>query len=221
LLEVRHPGLERSYDQAKEVFGGRYPVTLLSGYSSLGKRARRELARQFHSKPALFLGTKALLSLCRSSDVGLVGWLDVDIEGWKADYAARAECFRTVWLSCWTGEEPDRRRIVVQSRKPKRGWQVGLEAGFTFFWEWELSERKALGLPPFIHLSEIAGEYELLSKIRKALESAGLEVFSGTRALDSLQVKIQGLEKFRALLAPFFAVKPGFQDYPKISLDFE
>ena len=221
LLEVRHPGLERSYDQAKGVFGGRYPVSLLSDYSSFGKRARRELARQFQTKPALVLGTRALLSLCRSSDVGLVGWLDIDIEGWKADYGARAEGFRTIWLSCWTGIEPDRRRIVVQSRKPKLGWQVGLEAGFTFFWERELSERKELGLPPFRHLSEIAGGSELLSTIRKALESDGLEVFSGTRAVESLQVKLQGFEKFRALLAPFFAVKQGFQDYPKISLDFE
>jgi len=221
MLQARHPGLERSYDQARGIFGDRYPVSLHSDYSRLGKRARRELARQFQAGPALVLGTRALLSLCRSSDVGLVGWLDVDIEGWKADYTARAEGFRTVWLSCWTGKEPDTRRIVVQSRKPKRGWQIALEAGFDFFWERELFERKVLGLPPFMHLSEIAGKGEILSEIRKKLENEGLEVFSGTKATESVQVKLEGLERFRCLLAPFFAVKPGFQDYPKISLDFE
>lgn len=221
LLEVRHPGLERSFEQAKGVFGNRYPVSLLSDYSGLGKKARKDLARKFQAVPALLLGTRALLPLCRSMDVGLIGWLDVDIEGWKPDYAARAEGFRTVWLSCWTGNEPDSRKIVLQSRKPKQGWQRGLEAGFTFFWERELSERKTLGLPPFRHLSEIAGDSELLSMIRKTLEIDGLEVFSGTRTVESLQVKLEGLEKFRGLLAPFFTVKPGFQDYPKISLDFE
>lgn len=221
LLEVRHPGLEMSYGQAREIFGERYPLFLLSDYAGFGKRARREIARQLQAGPALFLGTRALLSLCRSLDVGLVGWLDVDIEGWKPDYAARAEGFRVVWLSCWTGKKPDSRRIVLQSRKPKQGWQIGLEVGFAFFWERELSERKALGLPPFRYLSEIEGEGELLSTIRKALESEGLEVFSGTKAVESAQVKLEGLERFRSLLAPFFAVKPGFQDYPKISLDFE
>ena len=221
LLEIRHPGLEMSYERALGFFGEEAAVLLLPEYAVIGKKSRRALLGHLREKPALLLGTRSLLSLCRTIDVGLVGWLDADTESWKPDYGARAEGFRLVWSSCWTGRNPDNRKVILQSRKPKRGWQVALEAGFSYFWERELEERRKLELPPFCFLLEISAKGKCLPILKSVLEREGLEILSGTQEEGSLQVKINELERIRGLMMPFFAVNSSSQEYPRLSLDFE
>lgn len=221
LLEIRHPGLEMSYERARGLFGEGVSIILLPEYSAIGKKSRRALLGRLKSSPSLLLGTRSLLSLCRTVDVGLVGWLDADTESWKPDYGAKAEGFRIVWSSCWTGKNPDKRKVLLQSRKPKRGWQVALEAGFSYFWERELEERLKLELPPFCFLLEISAKGKCLSMLKDVLEGEGFEVLSGKQGEGSLQVKVHELEKIRGLMAPFFAVNSTSQEYPRLSLDFE
>jgi len=56
-----------------------------------------EPGRKYSGGPSLILGTRRLLSLCDSLDVGLVAWLDLDAEARKADYNARFQAFSMVW----------------------------------------------------------------------------------------------------------------------------
>jgi primosomal protein N' (replication factor Y) len=221
LLQIWHPGLEKSYEHARSLLGEETPIFLLPEYSVLGKKAKAALLGQLNSKPALLLGTRSLLSVCRKREVGLVGWLDADTENWKQDYGARAEGFRIVWSSCWIGKNPDSRQVILQSRKPKTGWQVALEAGFNFFWDRELAERRKLELPPFIFLLEVTAKGNVLSMLREAFEREGLEVLCGTEREDSLQIKVHDLEKTKRLLAPFFAVNSTSLEFPHLSLDLE
>lgn len=221
LLQIRHPGLEKSYERARTLFGEEASIILLPEYAALGKKARGALLGQLKSKPALILGTRSLLSICRKTEVGLIGWLDADTENWKQDYGARAEGFRIVWSSCWIGKNPDSRQVILQSRKPKRGWQVALEAGFNYFWERELAERRKLELPPFCFLLEVTAKGNALSMLREAFERDGVEVLSGTQKEDSLQIKVHDLEKTQRLLEPFFAVNSTSLEFPHLSLDFE
>jgi primosomal protein N' (replication factor Y) len=221
LLQIWHPGLEKSYERARSLFGGEASIILLPEYATLRKKARCALLGQLKTKPALLLGTRSLLSLCRKSDVGLIGWLDADTENWKQDYSAKAEGFRIVWSSCWIGKNPDNRQVILQSRKPKRGWQVALEAGFNYFWDRELAERRKLELPPFCFLLEVTAKGKIQSMLKEAFEREGLEVLSGTQGEDSLQIKVHDLEKIQRLLAPFFAVNSTSLELPHLSLDFE
>ena len=221
LLEIRHPGLEMSYKRAQDLFGEEAAVLLLTDYAGLGKKARRALLGKLKETPSLVLGTRSLLSLCRTIDVGLIGWLDADTESWKPDYSAKAEGFRIIWASCWTGKDPDSRRVILQSRKPKRGWQVALEAGFKYFWDRELSERQKLELPPYRFLFEVSASSAALLQIKEALEKEELEVLSGPQGDDSLQVKVGDLGKIKRSMAAFFAVNSTSQEYPRVSLDFE
>ncbi len=221
LIEIRHPGIEMSFRRIKDLYGKDADTVFLPEYASLGKKARNELFKKFRDRPSLILGTRSLISLCRNIDVGLVSWLDADTESWKPDYGARAEGFRIIWSSCWKGKDPDKRKILLQSRKPKKGWQVALEAGFGYFWENELLERKNLDLPPFCLLLEICGEGEKIAEIGETLSGEGFEVFPGPQGRGSLQVKFTDLEKMRGLLEPFFAVNSTSRGYPRISLDFE
>jgi len=203
------------------LFGEEAAIILLPEYAALRKKARGALLGQLKTKPALLLGTRSLLSLCRKSDVGLIGWLDADTENWKQDYSAKAEGFRIVWSSCWIGKNPDNRQVILQSRKPKRGWQVALEAGFNYFWDRELAERRKLELPPFSFLLEVTAKGKIQSMLKEAFEREGLEVLSGTQGKDSLQIKVHELEKIQRLLAPFFAVNSTSLELPHLSLDFE
>jgi primosomal protein N' (replication factor Y) len=221
LLEIRNPGLESTCRRAQELFGSNATVSLLPEYAKLGKRARNSIFARGGESVSIFIGTRALISLCRTLDVGLVGWLDADIESWKPDFGAKAEGYRIVWSSCWIGNNADTRKIVIQSRKPKTGWQIALEAGFSYFWTRELSERRNLGLPPTCFLLEISLKGEFLPKIKSALEGEGFEVLSGPPGNESLQVKVNGFEKIRRVLAPVFAVNFNRQEYPRLSLDFE
>lgn len=221
LLQIWHPGLEKCYERARSLFGEEASIILLPEYAALRKKARGALLGQLKTKPALLLGTRSLLSLCRKSDVGLIGWLDADTENWKQDYSAKAEGFRIVWSSCWIGKNPDSRQVILQSRKPKRGWQVALEAGFNYFWDRELAERRKLELPPFCFLLEVTAKGKIQSMLKEAFEREGLEVLSGTQGKDSLQIKVHDLEKIQRLLAPFFAVNSTSLELPHLSLDFE
>jgi primosomal protein N' (replication factor Y) len=153
--------------------------------------------------------------------VGLIAWLDADTSNWKPDYGARAEGFRLIWESCWVGRNADTRKVLLQSRRPKQGWQIALEAGFHYFWNQELRERKELDLPPYSFLVEIAHSGETLQKIKSVMEQEGIEVLSGIRGTHSIQVKVRDLGRIRKLLEPFFAVSFTKSEVPRLCVDFE
>ena len=221
LLEARQLGLESTFQAALDRFGEENEVFLLPDFASMGKRARRELYRRVVHKATLFLGTRSLLSLCRNVDVGLVAWLDADTSNWKPDFGAKAEGCRLAWESCWVGRNADTRRIVLQSRRPKQGWQIAIEAGFQYFWRKELRERKELDLPPYSFLVEISQDGETLEKIKSVMETEGVEVLSGTRGNNSIQVKVRDLGKIRNILEPFFSLNTTTGEFPRLCVDFE
>lgn len=222
LLEARQLGLESTYQAALDHFKEEKQVFLLAEFASMGKRARKELYRELGQKAGLLLGTRSLLGLCRNMDVGLIAWLDADTSNWKPDFGARAEGFRIIWESCWVGKNPETRKVLLQSRRPRQGWQIALEAGFHYFWNQELRERKELKLPPYSFLVEVSHRGEMLTKIKDAMEQEGIEVLSGIRAADSIQVKVLDLGKLRRILEPFFSVKNvSRNNVPRLCVDFE
>ncbi len=220
MLEIRHPGLEMSHDRARESFRD-FPVFLMADYNGLGKRAKRKLIGEIRRAPSILLGTRSLLGLSRELEIGLVGWLDADQESWKPDYGAKAEGFRLIWSSCWVGKNPDKRIVILQSRNPKKGWQVAIEAGFKYFWKNELYERKQLEFPPFSFLVEIFPDKDALSGLEKVLEKNGVEILTGDDTNSSIKIRVNDLEKFRRILSPYFGVKSLSRGYPRLSVDFE
>ena len=221
LVEARQLGLESTFQAALDHFRSEGPVFLLAEFASMGKKARKDLYRKLGQRAGILLGTRSLLGLCRNLDVGLIAWLDADTTDWKPDFGARAEGFRVIWESCWVGKNADKRKVLLQSRRPRQGWQIALEAGFQFFWNQELRERNELDLPPYSFLVEVSHRGEILKQIRDAMEQEGIEVLAGIRGADSIQVKVRDLGKLRKILEPFFSVNITSCTIPRLCVDFE
>ncbi|EHM10132.1 hypothetical protein TheveDRAFT_1003 [Thermanaerovibrio velox DSM 12556] len=128
--------------------------------------------------PFLAVGTRSVLSLCDLWDVSLAAWLEADTEGFsKAGYDRDFRALSLMWESLWRGKSPEGRTLLVQTLRPARGWRRFLRSGWRRFWELEIKERLALGMPPFTKVLKIRVEPSSLEAFRVAL--AGLESSGG------------------------------------------
>jgi len=113
------------------------------------------------------------------------------------------------------------RKVLIQSRRPRTGWQVGLVAGWDHFWSNELEERKKLDLPPWkylVQISNLAGNKE---RIKAVLQEKGYEALDPGGMEDVVWLKCDELDGLRRTLEPFFQISGSPKGFPRISLRSE
>jgi primosomal protein N' (replication factor Y) len=223
LLLGKRPGLEELLPLA-----ARY----VKGYDVLSD------VKQKPAAPSLILGTRKLLSLCSSLDVGLVAWLDLDAEGRKVEYNARFQAFSMVWESCWRGlrqdgdkdapkERPREKRIVlIQTRRPGSGWQRSLWLGWDHFWKRELQERKHLNVPPYSLWVQIdlpdkkdgTNRHADKQTLLQMLEKANIFAMDPGDEKSPLWVTVKSTDRLAAALAPRFEIKHSRLGFPVVTV---
>ena len=222
LLTAKRPGLEALLPLARAAINAGVPI-LLHGDDEEDPAVESSL----RESSGLLLGTRAALAACDRLRVGLVSWLDADGEARSQDYDAKARAFGLMWESRWRGLDPAGRTLVLQSRRPGREWQKGLEdarSGWHVFWRKELAERSEFGMPPYNALvrvdcppSEIAA---ISDRLGDAFEYWVSEGDGAPRpARSSIWIRTLKIGELRRTLAPFFHIKrAGRRGYPGITV---
>jgi primosomal protein N' (replication factor Y) len=213
LLQGKRPGLEALLPWASRYIAG-YGVRLEAG-------GTREPVKR-GDPPSLVLGTRKVLSLCDSVDVGLAAWLDLDAEARKVEYNARFQTFSMVWESYWRGrrgtEEAAERTVLLQTRRPGGGWLASFRLGWGRFWESELRERKELGLPPHELLVQVdLPANEDREALTRLLERANFSVASGGDS-SPLWLSVKSTEPLGAALAPRFEIRHSRAGFPVVTV---
>jgi primosomal protein N' (replication factor Y) len=217
LLMARRPGLEALLPLANAAVGDSLDViSLMEEGEKIGDIAARG--------PGLIIGTRAALSRCDDLKVGMVGWIDADGEARSQEYDARVRAFGLIWESRWRGVEPEERVVLLQSRRPARDWQRGLEdgdGGWRRFWRAELSERREFGMPPFTSLIKLEANAADVGGLSEAFNSAGVEYWSpqeGGEGKNIIWIRTARLSGLRTILEPFFHIKRARRGTPRLTV---
>jgi primosomal protein N' (replication factor Y) len=216
LLSARRPGLEALSALADSAIAS--PVPILNAVDAKGKAGLTAKGRT----SGLMLGTRAALSLCDDVPVGMVGWIDADGEARSEEHDARLRAFSLIWESCWRGMSPEKRRVLVQTRRPGLDWQRGLEAGegWRLFWRSELRDRAELSMPPFMPLVKMEGRASDIKGIMGRANDLGFECWSpdddGKKSV--LWIRTKKLAELRRIIAPHFHIGRSRMGYPSVTV---
>ena len=213
---------------------GSYFVGKKPGLEALKSMSAALCERELNRKVVenkLVVGTRKELSLCDRKNVGLVAWIDIDLEAYKTDYTSRFNAFSMVWESLWRGikrpETPNKtnkyanRRVIIQSRNPARGWQIGLKSGWDYFWGKELAERAELEFPPFKPLIEIEVSIKESGKLAKLIEESGYVVMSSAIPHDGkhyIWLSTSSLSDLENVLSSRFSINKSRYGYPRVRI---
>ena len=236
-LYCRRCSNRKKLPESCSVCHGSYFVGVKPGLEALKSMSvalcKREL-KKVTVENKLVVGTRQILSLCDKKSVGLVGWIDIDLEAYKTDYTSRFNAFSMVWESLWRGmkrtetskrtNENLNRRVVIQSRNPAKGWQIGLKSGWEYFWSKELSEREELEFPPFKPLIEIEVSIKESEKLAKLLEESGYTVMSSTIPHNGkcfIWLSTLSLSTLEKVLSSRFSINKSRYGYPRVRIFVE
>ena len=177
-------------------------------------------------KRKLIVGTRKILSLCDKKNVGLIAWIDIDMEANKTDYTSRVQAFSMVWESLWRGvtKENRNRRVIIQSRSPARGWQVGLKSGWEYFWDKELAERAEFDFPPYKPLIEIEVSLKENEKLVKLLKENGYMAMPSSGTHDGkryIWLSASPLSALEKVLSSRFSINKSRYGYPRVRIFVE
>lgn len=223
LLVAKRPGLEALLPLARSAINPPVPIILMDGDDG-----EKEFLNEAREAPAgLLLGTRASLSICDTVRVGMVGWIDADGEARSRDYDAKARAFGLMFESRWRGVEPEGRTLVLQSRRPGKEWQRGLDdarCGWRTFWRKELAERCEFGMPPYNSLIRIdiaaSGAHEIAGRLNglgRNFEYWISEPEEGETG-STVWIRTLRLGELRKALAPLFDIRRAKRGYPKITV---
>ncbi len=205
-LEGHRPGLEALADSASSLL--KYSCgKVLSFQDEGGKIPSGKTLMKEYPGGALIIGTRKILSLADDLAPGIVGWIDADAEARVAEYDAKARAFALVWESAWRGASPDKRKIIIQSRRPGKGWQDGIRRGWRIFWNSELRERKEWGLPPFVPMLKIYMPNAVAEQLSVLLEREGVEYWTPEELDGVIWIRTRRFDMLRKLLEPYFHIK--------------
>lgn len=182
VLEGTSPGLESLLPVARSLVGD-HPVFLWHQENPRTSAEGKVRVAALQEQCGLVLGSRRALSLLELVNPALVCWLDADAEARRPEYDSRFSAYSMILESCCRSEKCE---IVLQTRSPAAGWQIGLKAGWNLFWKNELKDRSKLGFPRFADLCRstfpkiglMMGEYwqlltnRALSFLNRKLESA-------------------------------------------------
>lgn len=219
LLSGRRPGIEALYERADESLRRLYKeVVLLQNGEDKIPKAEELLAK--YTNGALLIGTRRLLSLCGTLRPALVGWIDADAEARAQEYDAKARAFSLIWESMQRGEGASERRVVIQSRRPGKGWQEGLRRGWEHFWKRELRERREWELPPYVPMLKIKMPYGAQC-LCDSLEEEGFECWLSEESANELWVRTKRFSELKARLDKYFSIARAGKGFPSVLLYLE
>ena len=167
------------------------------------------------------IGTRAALALCDTLEVGLVGWIDADGEARSCQHDARTRAFGLVWESRWRGLSPAGRRVLLQTSRPGKEWQAGLERGWSVFWRRELRERRLFGLPPFSSLIRVMVSALDAKRMITVFERERFEYWvadepEGKKTV--IWLRTRRLSTLRSVLLPFFGISAARHGLPDVTV---
>jgi len=216
-LQGSRPGLEGARMVAESVLGEDLPLFTWHADVRQTVSSRKKMIEGL-AGGGVVVGSRKSLEICDFLSVPLICWLDADSAAGAPFFDSRVRAFRMIWESAWRGPGHDGRTVVVQSRRPRTGWQKGLVAGWDYFWKNELEERRVLDLPPWRYLVEIANLGESKERIKGLLIEKGIEPLDPGSSMDMIWVKCSDLEGLRKTLAPLFIISGSSRVFPRISL---
>jgi len=218
LMEGVRPGIEASTRLATGLLGDATRIHEWHGAQKREKSSRRKLVKSLEEKGGIVTGSRKALELCDDLNIGLVCWLDADMELLKPSYEVKYKTFRMVWESLWRGRNPEKRKVVLQTFRPGTGWQKGLEKGWHLFWETELAERRELGLPPWKYLVEVHAGKRIKDEMLSLLEKRGFECLDPEPGQELFWVRTAKTEPLRKAVEPFFSVSRSKRGFPRLKV---
>ncbi len=217
LLSGKRPGLEIVLKIAQALCGEGYPVVEWHAEKNTSKKRLREINAHFvHG--GIVVGSRAALSLCDSMLVGMIGWIDADAEARKVVYRSKFDAYRMVLESFWRGREAAQRRVIIQSRRPGKGWQRGILEGWTSFWYKELKERQEYGFPPFSILAEITPPPNKKEELLDYLVEKNIMAMDPGGKEKTLWIFVERPGKLKKVLEPWFNISKSREGFPLVSL---
>lgn len=218
LLFARRPGLEALLMLARAA------VDRPSAVFSAGDGREKNMPippDPASSVPGLLIGTRAVLALCDTLKVGLTGWIDADGEARSHEHNARARAFGLIWESRWRGLSSGDRKVLLQTSRPGKDWQVGLERGWSAFWRRELKERRLFGLPPFSSLVRVAASAFDAGRMIEVFEKERFEYWvadtpEGKKTV--IWLRTRRLSALRRALLPFFGISAAKRGLPEMTV---
>lgn len=211
-LAGQRPGIEAVAERAGILFRSRGPVLWLED------KIDAQALKTEYPKGALIVGTRKIIALADELDVAMAGWIDADGEARSSEYDSKARAFGLIWESAWRGIDPENRTVVIQSRRPDRGWQGDLKAGWGSFWEKELKERKILGLPPFSPMLKIEMPRGKGKELARQLEEADFDFWESGEDTNELWVRTRHFDALRSLLSGHFDIRRTRFGMPAVTL---
>ena len=216
-LQGSRPGLEGAKIIAETVLGRDLPVHLWHADIPRTASSRKKMIEDL-AGGGIVVGSRKSLELCDHLTVPLVCWLDADSLALAPFIDSSVRAFRAVGNRPGRGGAPGR-KVLIQSRRPRAGWQVGLVAGWDHFWPRELEERKKLDLPPWKYLVEITNLAGNKERIKTALLKKGYEALDPGGPEGMVWLKCDELDELRGHWAPFSrfgSVQGVSQDIPRL-----
>ncbi|MDY3868485.1 MAG: primosomal protein [Pyramidobacter sp.] len=214
ILQGALPGLESVLPMAQTLLPGKPAVLWHLDNPRTKAEAKKRLAEL--SSGGLLLGSRRALSLLDTLSPQLICWLDADSEARQPNYDSRFSAFSMMLESLWRGEA--RRQVVMQTRTPAKKWQKGLCAGWEYFWQLELAERKSLNFPPESHIVEIEfpkanGDMDSLAM---KLDEAGFVTMMPNCGGSMLIVQTPRVAPLRRVLSDLFSIRRSRFGFPRV-----
>lgn len=218
LLFAKRPGLEALLTLARAAIDRPSPILSVADGQKKGVSIPSDLPS---SRPGLLIGTRAALALCDTLEVGLVGWIDADGEARSCQHDARTRAFGLVWESRWRGLSPASRRVLLQTSRPGKEWQAGLERGWSVFWRRELRERRLFGLPPFSSLIRVMVSALDAKRMIAVFERERFEYWVADETegkKTAIWLRTRRLSALRSALLPFFGISAARHGLPDVTV---
>ena len=203
LLHGAKPGLESLHKLTKKISGKGGAVIYLEeqGHSLLAVAKR---LKEDYPQGGLILGTRLALGLLDYLDIAFVGWINADFEMMSTEFDARTKAFAMIWESAWRGFNVEERKILVQSRRAGKDWQMALKAGWSYFWRKELEERKEMDLPPYTPLVKINLSLKIREPVIDKLERNEFSFWVDEN--ENCWIRTRNIKSLKEVLLPFFSI---------------
>jgi primosomal protein N' (replication factor Y) len=219
ILKGDRPGIETLCRTAARCAGDGRVVECNAGDFSVARK-RKDIERHM-SGGGILLGTRGILPFCDILPVGLVCWIDPEVELGFARYFGSVLLFSMIWESCWRGNDVEKRRVLVQTSDMGARWIKGLRQGWNLFWSEEIRERREMALPPYTLQFEIEASREIRKDLLESLTQANIDVIpwsdGNERAIvvgGSLRVMVRAMEKH-------FSIRASGMGFPRIRVRME
>ncbi len=219
LLIGERPGTEALRKIAARCSGNPQVVECVVEDFSVVSR-RREIQRRV-SDGAILIGTRGILPFCDTLSVGLVCWIDPEVELGFSRYYGAVLLFSMIWESCWRGPGAEKRKVLVQTSETGAKWIRGARQGWNAFWEEELRERKLMMLPPYQLHYEIEAPPVVRSSVLESLRHANIDVIPWSEENERALVVGVGLRTMNKAMERCFSIKASGLGFPRIRVRME